>query len=157
MIRLPLILACCALTIGLFASLHIKAQEVEPGVGIWGVLETGRSYSKQVSNFEQRNSSHSPDEFGVDVEGQEKGIVTRLKFRAPGFYVFIRGVLVKNGEELSESNIEKLGTVAKMERHDNSFDFPMLGVKVTVAEIKIVDSIRNKVSSIEVYRPRPES
>ncbi len=141
----------------LMMSPDINAQEIEPGVGIWGVLEIGGSYEKQIHLFERRNREDSPTAFGIEVDGREAGVITRLTFRAPSFFVSIRGVPIKIGDSIDDSTIQQLARVAKMDRHDDGYDFPQLGVKLKVMRIRRGEATQSQVSSIDIYRPKPDT
>ena len=134
MSRIRLLLLSSVLAISFLTTHQVSAQEIEPGIGIWGVLEIGRSYEKQIETFRHRNSGLTPPVFDIDVEGEERGIITKLTFRSPDFYVYIRGIRVQVGRELDNPDRERLG---------GRSEFPEIGVSLryTGAEDNIVDSI----------------
>jgi hypothetical protein len=117
----------------LMATMPTQAQQVEPGVGLRGLLEVGRLYRPQIRTFNKRYNA-TPESYDIEVEHSE-GIITAIKFNNPRFSTRIKGVRVHVNQAWSREDTDRIGGLKD----------PELGVELIEKD--------NKIEAIEVYPP----
>jgi hypothetical protein len=91
----------------LMMTMTTQAQQVEPGVGLRGLLEVGRLHIPQIKAFTQRYNA-SPSHYGIEVKHNE-GVITEIMFRDSKFSTKIRGFRIRVEQAWSVENTDRIG------------------------------------------------
>lgn len=116
-----------------FISMTCQAQQVEPGVGLRGLLEVGKLHKPQIKAFIQRYHA-SPSDYGIEVADTE-GVLTEIKFKHPRFSTKIQGSSISINDNWPVSDTARSGKL----------QYPNLG-------IELIEN-NQRVDAIVVYPP----